>query len=139
MNSQAENKDVRDLSKFDSEIYENISTLIEHEENTNLINLLTDLHPADLGEIINHLEFDDAVYVFKLFDHELASEVITELDENLRERLLAEIDPDQIVNIVDQLDTDDATDIVSDLPELVQEQVLGRIDKEYSEDVKELL
>lgn len=139
MSNQTENKDVRDLSKFDSEIYENISTLIESEENYSLINLLTDLHPADLGEIINHLEFDDAVYVFKLFDHELASEVITELDENLRERLLAEIDPDQIVSIVDQLDTDDATDIVSDLPDSVQEQVLGRIDKEYSEDVKELL
>lgn len=139
MSEEIENKDVRDLSKFDSEIYENISTLIENEANQNLITLLADLHPADLGEIINHLDFDDAVYLFKLLDHEVAGEVITELDENLRERLLAEIEPEHIVNIVDQLDSDDATDIVGDLPEAIQEHVLEKIDKEYSQDVKELL
>jgi magnesium transporter len=97
------------------------------------------LHSADIGEIINHLDFDDAVYLFKLLDHDTAGEVITELDENLREKLLAEIDPQQIANIVDKLDTDDATDIVGDLPEEIQEHVLERIDKEYSDDVKELL
>lgn len=139
MSEELENKDVRDLSKFDSEIYDNISTLIENEENTNLITLLTDLHSADLGEIINHLDFDDAVYLFKLLNHGTAGEVLTELDENLRERLLGEIAPEHIVNIVDQLDSDDATDIVSDLPQEIQDHVLEKIDKEYSEDVKELL
>lgn len=139
MSKTTENKEIRDLSKFDSEIYENISTLIENEADKSLINLLADLHSADIGEIINHLDFDDAVYTFKLLDHEVAGEVLTELDENLRERLLAEIETDHIANIVDQLDTDDATDIVSDLPDEIKEQVLDKIDKEYSEDVKELL
>jgi len=139
MSNPTENKEIRDLSKFDSEIYENISTLIENEADKSLVNLLADLHPADIGEIINHLDFDDAVYTFKLLDHEVAGEVLTELDENLRERLLAEIETDHIANIVDQLDTDDATDIVSDLPDNIKEQVLDKIDKEYSEDVKELL
>lgn len=139
MSNSTENKEIRDLSKFDSEIYENISTLIENEADKSLINLLADLHSADIGEIINHLDFDDAVYTFKLLDHEVAGEVLTELDENLREKLLAEIETDHIANIVDQLDTDDATDIVSDLPDQIKEQVLNKIDKEYSEDVKELL
>lgn len=139
MIEETENKDIRDLSKFDSEIFENISTLIENHADKNLLSILSDLHSADLGEIINHLDFDDAVYTFKLLDHETAGEVLTELDENLREKILAEIETDHIVNIVDQLDSDDATDIVSDLPEQIQEHVLGKIDKEYSEDVKQLL
>ncbi|WKZ70655.1 MAG: magnesium transporter [Melioribacteraceae bacterium] len=139
MIEETENKDIRDLSKFDSEIFENISTLIENQADKNLLSILADLHPADLGEIINHLDFEDAVYTFKLLDHETAGEVLTELDENLREKLLAEIETDHIVNIVDQLDSDDATDIVSDLPEQIQEHVLDKIDKEYSEDVKQLL
>lgn len=139
MSEEIENKDVRDLSQFDSEIYENISTLIENEADRNLKTLLADLHSADLGEIINHLDFDDAVYLFKLLDHEVAGEVLTELDENLREKLLAEIKPEHIVRIVDYLDSDDATDIVGDLPQEIQDHVLQKIDKEYSEDVKELL
>lgn len=139
MSEEIENKDVRDLSQFDSEIYENISTLIENEADRNLRTLLADLHSADLGEIINHLDFDDAVYLFKLLDHEVAGEVLTELDENLREKLLAEIKPEHIVRIVDYLDSDDATDIVGDLPQEIQDHVLQKIDKEYSEDVKELL
>ncbi|OGU62159.1 MAG: magnesium transporter, partial [Ignavibacteria bacterium RBG_13_36_8] len=70
---------------------------------------------------------------------EEASEVITELDENIREIILNEIDKEKIVDIIDELDTDDATDIVSDLPENIAEHVLDNIDREDSEEVKELL
>lgn len=139
MNDFIKDSDIRDLSKFDSEIFDNISTLIENQEKESVITLLAGLHPADIGEIINHLNFDDAVYTFKLLNSETAGQVITELDENLRENILGHIEPQKIADIVDHLDTDDATDIVSDLPENVAEEVLEKIDKEYSEDVKELL
>jgi magnesium transporter len=139
MTKQTQNNPVKEIIQIDSEILENISHLIQTHAEKSILNIFADLHPADIGEIINHLRFEDAVYLFKLLNTEIAGEVITEIDDNLRERLLKEIDEDKLTDIVDELDTDDATDILSELPEDIAEHVLENIDKEDSEDVKELL
>jgi len=130
---------VKSVIQVDTALLDDISNLIEAGSLDSLLNILTDLHPADIAEIINHLSAEDASKIFKLLDTETAGEVIIEVDENLREYILSEIDKKKITDIIDELDTDDATDIVADLPENIQEHVLDNIDKEYSEDVKELL
>lgn len=132
-------KSLKDLIEEDPEVLDDIKALIEEEAAESLIAILADFHPADIAEIINHLDVDKARYVFNLLDTETAGEVITEIDENHRERILLEIDTAKIAGIVDELDTDDATDIVSELPDQVAEKVLEIIEPESSEDVKELL
>ena len=139
MDDNKEKSSVKDIIQVDSELLDNISDLIEDQSSENILTIFTDLHSADIAEIINHLKYDEAFYSFGLLDTETASEVILELDENLRERILKNIDPAIITDIIDELDTDDATDIVGDLPEDVAEHVLDNIDKEDSDDVKELL
>ncbi len=134
-----EYKTVKDLIKVDDELLDNISILIEEEASHNLRILLTDLHSADIAEIINHLNVNDARFVFNLLNTETAGEVVVELDENLREKILKKIDPEKISDIVDELETDDATEIVRELPEEIAEHVLDNIDEEDSQDVKELL
>ncbi len=129
----------REIIKVDRELIENISNLIDIQASNDLIAILTDLHPADIAELINHLSLRDASYVFKLLDTETAGEVITEIDENLRDKIVADLDTETLSDIVDELETDDATDIVSNLPETLAEEVLEKIDKEDSDDVKELM
>jgi magnesium transporter len=139
MTEQTQNNPVKEIIKIDSELLENISHLIQTHAEKSILNIFADLHSADIGEILNHLRLEDAVYLFNLLKTEIAGEVITEIDDNLREKLLKEIDEEKLTDIVDELDTDDATDILSELPEDVAEQILDNIDKEDSEDVKELL
>ncbi len=130
---------VRDIIQIDDSFIEDIKSLIETKSSESLLNILMDLHPADISEIINHLNDEDALFVFNLFDPETAGEILLELDENIREIILQNTSTDKITDIVDELDTDDATDILSELPEEIAEEVLEGIDKEYSEDVKALL
>ncbi len=132
-------KSLKDLLQEDPEILDDIKALIEDKVGQSLLSILADFHPADIAEIINHLDVEKARYVFNMLDTETAGEVITEIDENLREKILQEIDTLKIADIVDELDTDDATDIVSDLPDQIAEEVLENIEPEASEDVKELL
>ena len=139
MSEETEYKSVHDIMRVDNELLENISALAKDQASENLITIFKTLHPADIAEIINRLEYDEAEYIFNLLDTESAGEVILELDENLREKILKEIEPEKITVIVDELDLDDATDIVSDLPEDVAEHVLNNIDREDSEEVKQLL
>lgn len=130
---------IRAVLQIDNELIDNITELIKSGAEKSLLNLFADLHSADIAEIINHIDLDSAKYAFSILTTETAGEVITEIDENLREKILKEIDVKTITDIVDELYTDDATDIVSDLPETVARQVLKNIDKEDSEDVQELL
>ena len=45
-------------------------------------------HYADLAELINELKFDESLYLLKLIDSDKTSDVLTELDDDLRERVL---------------------------------------------------
>ncbi len=127
------------ILQVDNELINNITNLIEGNADKSLLNIFADLHPADIAEIINHLNVENAKYAFSILDAETASEVVTELDEHLREEILKDIDAETITDIVEELHSDDATDIVSDLPEEVAEHVLENIDEEDAEEVKELL
>ena len=139
MAEENELKNIRTVLQIDNELIESIEDLVENGADKSLLNILADLHPADIGEIINHVDLDIAKFIFAILDTETAGEVITEIDENLREKILRDIDVKTISDIVDELYTDDATDIISELPENVARQVLKNIDREDSADVRELL
>lgn len=129
----------REVIQVDRELISNLSNLIKNQASQNILGIFADIHPADIAEIINHLDSDDAAYAFSILDTETAGEVVTELDENLRDKILSKFDAKTITEIIDELDTDDATDIVSTLPDTLAEHVLENIDEEDSADVKELL
>ncbi len=132
-------KSIKDLIDEDPEILQDIKALIEEKAASSLLAILADFHPADIAEVINHLDVEKATFVFNLLDTETAGEVILEIDENLREKILNEIDTEKIADIVDEMDIDDAADIVSELPDEIAEEVLENIEPESSEEVKELL
>ena len=49
---------------------------------------LKEIHYADLAEIINELNFQESIYLIKLIDSDKTSDVLTELDEDVREKIL---------------------------------------------------
>lgn len=99
-----------------------------------------DLHPADIAEILDEVNLTEAQFIFRLLDDELGSEVLVELDEDVRERFLASLSDEKIAEYVDQLDTDDAADLIAELPEERQEEVLAQVDDdEQASDIAQLL
>ena len=66
--------------KVSREFIEQITGLIESKKNQELELLLNDLHHADIAEILDKLEFDDATYIFKILDSEKTAEILLELD-----------------------------------------------------------
>jgi magnesium transporter len=122
-----------------SEILKDIRDLIEQRNHGVLVNILVDLHPADISRIFNELKKDDRKYLFNLLPTEMASSVLTELDQPIVDQLLEDISHTTISTLVDQMDSDDAADLISDLPDEVANRVLDQVPADVSEDVKELL
>ena len=133
-----DNRDRRSGSlEVDDQLVADISALLQSDERGMLMNLIADLHPADLANLISHLDLEDAQLLFDRLPAERGGDVLTELDSTLRTALLEESRPDRISEMLDNLDTDDATDILGDLSDEMAEEVLDGL--EDADHVRELL
>ena len=126
--------------QINDELIDNIINLIDNSDNKRILKNFNELHHADIAEILEELTSDQATYIIKLLDSEKTSEILMELDDDDRERILNNLSAKEIAEEVEELDTDDATDIISELPEERQKRVISKIeDKEHKADIKELL
>ena len=117
-----------------------IINLVDNNDEKKLRNKFDELHHADVAEILEELHFDQATYIIKLLDSEETSDILMELDDDYREKILKNLSAKEIAEEVEELDTDDATDIIAELPEERQKKVISKIeDKDHKADIKELL
>ncbi|NOR27122.1 MAG: magnesium transporter [Lutibacter sp.] len=117
-----------------------IQQLIAEQKNDALLNLLKEVHYADVAEIVEELNSYEATYLIKLLDSDKTSDVIAELDEDTREKILRKLSSKEIAGEIDELDTDDAADIIGELPEEQKEEVISHIeDVEHAKEIVELL
>jgi len=126
--------------KLTEELVARIEQLIEAQQDQELLSLLGDVHYADVAEIINELNEDEATYLIKLLDSDKTSDVLTELDDNVREAILNNLSAKEIASELAALDTDDAADIVAELPNEIVQQVISEIEnREHAKDIVDLL
>ena len=118
-----------------------INERIEKKDRKSIIAMITDCHPADIAEIIDELEFENACFLFELLEDNIAADVLVELEDNLREELLKIHSPKEIAEeFVDNMDSDDAADIISELPENKKQEVLSHLeDQDLASDIVDLL
>ena len=122
------------------ELISKILDFIKSSDDNSILETFSNYHHADIAEIIEELDSEEATYIIKLLDSEKTSDVLMELDDDYREKILKNLSIKEIAEEVEELDSDDATDIISELPEEKQKKVISKIiDAEHKADIKELL
>ncbi len=103
--------------------------------------LLKEGHPADLAEIIEKLDFEEAQILFEQVSDEIGAEVLMELDDDLRAKFLEDYTGAEIAKeLVGNLDSDDAADLINELSLEQQKEVLNTIeDQQQAMDIARLL
>ncbi len=127
-----------ELSK---EYIEHIQSLIEEQSVAKLIEELTEIHAADIAEIYEAIELEQAHFLHSIIEDEKGADILMELEDDLRDQLLDNLSPKEIAEeVLENLESDDAADIVSELPQEVKEEVLSHIeDVEHASDIADLL
>jgi magnesium transporter len=122
-------------------ILDSIRNGVAEGRDTAIGSLLSELHPADIAAIIDRLDLEEGVYVYRLLESEQAAEVLVELEEDRREELLASLTSREIAeDVLEHIDSDDAADVMAELPEEKQREVIALLDdQEQREDLQELL
>lgn len=89
--------------------------------------LVVPLHAADQGDLIELLKPDDRRRFVELMGDALDYEALAELDQSLRDELVAALQPEILIDAVKELDTDDALYLIEDLEEDAQEEILAKL------------
>ena len=129
------------MKEFTPEDIERIEQLIDTEQRQEVLRELEGMHPADIAELFQHLNLKQAEWVFELIpNREEKADILMELDEEERKKLMEGMDPEQIGHYIDLLDTDDAVDLIQELDEEDREEVIQNIgDVEQAGDIVDLL
>jgi magnesium transporter len=122
-------------------LIDQLRDLIEQKQDQDIIQIISEFHPADIAEIIEELDSDEAKYLFSLLDGELAADVLVEIPENDWNSYLKLLPPDVIAHrFIEYMESDDAADVMAELDEDLQDEVLLQLeDKEQAGDIADLL
>lgn len=129
------------MKEFTPEDIELLENQIDAADRNAVLAEIEGMHPADIAELFQHLNLKQAEWVFELLpDKETGADVLMELDEEDRRKLLEGMDPKQIGHYIDLLDTDDAVDLIQELDKEDREEVIQNIgDMEQAGDIVDLL
>ena len=128
------------MKEYTDEYLEHIRKIIKDKDVDRARAELDGLHPADIAELYQNLELDEAEFLYKLLDEDTAADVLMELDEDDRLKLLSAMPAEEIAKQIDHLDTDDAVDLIQQLDEEDRDEILAHIDDmEQAGDIIDLL
>ena len=121
-------------------LIKNIRQLISSGNLQEAKEILSKMHPADIAEIVNEANSNYLDHLLGDLGREKFSEVLIELDEDVREKVLEKKSSKEIAKEVNKLDTDDAADIINELSEDIKEDVISQIENvEHAKDIIDLL
>ncbi|MDR2472488.1 MAG: magnesium transporter [Tannerella sp.] len=129
------------MIELTKEYIDELQKVIDAKDDEKALRILDELHPADIAELYREMTLDEAIYLYLLMDGEKAADVLMELDEDDRRKLLKEL-PDKVIaeRFVNEMDTDDAAELLRDLDEERQEEILSHVeDVEQAGDIVDLL
>ena len=129
------------MIRFNEDYISQIRVAIKEGNTEGVLELLKDLHPADIAELYQDLDLQEAEFIYMHLDPETAADVIAELDDDDRKKLLEHLPNEMIAQqFIQNMDTDDAVDLIRNMDEDEQEEILSHIhDMEQAGDIVDLL
>lgn len=118
-----------------------ILDLIENRDNQQLKELVPQMYPADIAELLEELPAEDTLFLYRQLPGALAADVLMEMDEDERREVLDLLTDEEIADtFLTHMDTDDAADLLQELDQEKQEAILSHVeDIEQAGEIIDLL
>lgn len=122
-----------------AELIEAVMDSIARKDRTELRRHIDALRPADMADLIEHLDPDERMFVFDLLEPEGAGDVLVEIEPPVQESILEDLENDVLTEIVQGLESDDAADLVGDLPAERARDIIESLEDEATQGLEKLL
>ena len=127
------------IDKQDAPKQKIIKNLVNKQNINKLERLLTNLHPADIADILESLPIEGRLIVWDLVKVESDGDILVEVSDAVRQTLIADMDSTELLAAAEYLDTDEIADIAQDLPEDVLQDLLESLDVQNRERLESAL
>lgn len=114
--------------EFSQDFLEKFKEAIEIRNNKFIKDSLSNVRHEDISALLEEFGAEESKYVLDLLEKEVASDIIEDLDEDIRAKFLNVLNPVEIAEYIEEIETDDAADILNDLPVKVREEVIANIE-----------
>ncbi|MGB9068016.1 MAG: CBS domain-containing protein [Candidatus Acidiferrales bacterium] len=100
---------------------------------------LSQLHPADLADIMEELSPAERQSIVDSLDEETAAETLAELDKRLQTQVVEQLDPEKAADILAEMNPDEAADLIQSLDSAKSKEVLEEMEHTDAAEVKQLM
>jgi magnesium transporter len=112
---------------IDAGLVEQVSQAVLLSDLTTLRGIVSDMHEADLGALLEALDPEERPRLISLLGADFDFTALTEVDDTVRDQILEELSAETVAEGVRDLDTDDAVYILEDLDEADKQEVLDKL------------
>ncbi|HEX7005958.1 MAG TPA: magnesium transporter [Alphaproteobacteria bacterium] len=136
----AEFRDVREsLYGLTPDVVDAVREALDQQDVERVRRLVKPLHYTDVADLLERLSPDQRERAVDAIRADMSPEVLTELDEAVRQEVIDQLGIREVAAAVTEMDTDDAVEVIEYLDEDVQQQVLEALPAEERALVEEAL
>ena len=120
-------------------IVEELTNLIENKKISKLHKFLENINSPDFPSILENIDEEKVIIVYRLLSKEKAAEVFVELEHDSQEKLISYLTDSEIKNVMNELYMDDAVDLIEEMPSNVVKRILANTKPQNRKIINELL
>ena len=118
---------------------EEINELISEKKYSKLREMLSEMNPADIAQILEDVPERELPVIFRILPKELAAEVFVEMDSEMQQLLIEAFSDTELREVMNELFMDDTVDIVDEMPATVAKRILRQTDPNTRKMINQLL
>ena len=107
-----------------------VRAAVDAQDREALVAALEPLHAADIADLLEQVSAGERRALVALYAPEIDGDILSELDESIREEVIEALPREVLAEAMRELDTDDVVDILEDLEQGEQAFILGALESE---------
>lgn len=100
---------------------------------------MAELHPADLAEIISHLNRSETDKFIQALDVKTLADTLEEVETDFQISLVETMSNEKVADVLEEMAPDAAADLLAEMPEDRSTELLKLMEREEADDVRKLL
>ncbi len=125
--------------EIENQDLETFRNLLKEKKYSVLRGKAQDMNDSDLAYIMDNMEDEDMLTMFRLFPKELAADVFSQLSLESQQYIITSLSEKEAGSVIDNLFADDATDLLEEMPANVVKKILSNAKPETRKDINHLL
>lgn len=118
---------------------EELIRLLAAKQYTNLRQLLAEINEADIAVLMEELEAEEMLKVYRILPKDLAADVFSYLETDSQQFIINSLSDKEAGSVIDNLMADDAADLLEEMPANVVKKLLANANPDTRKAVNQLL